>query len=63
MKIADLLLIAPLGFCFGGSAAGVFLDISFSGLCLGITTASGAALGLYWLIELADRRSRVRQLH
>ena len=62
MKITDLLLIAPLGFCLGGSAAGVFLDISFSGLCFAITSASGAALGLYWLIGLADRRSRLRQL-
>ncbi len=62
MKITDLLLIAPLGFCLGGSAAGVFLDIGFSQLCLGISVASIAALGLYWLIGRADRRGRRRHI-
>ena len=60
MKIADLLLIAPLGFCLGGAAAGIFLDIGFSQLCVGISAASIAALGLCWLIGRADRRGRRR---
>ena len=62
MKIADSLLVAPLGFCLLGSVLGGFLDISFSRLCVAIITASIVVLGVYWLLVRGERRGRLRQL-
>ncbi len=67
MKIADSLLVAPLGFCLAGSVLGVFWDVRFSQLCLWITVASGAALMLHWLLgrtrRKGDRFRRPDPLH
>ncbi len=67
MKIADSLLVAPLVFCLAGSAMGVFWDVGFSQLCLGITAASGAALTLHWLLGRTRRKGerfrRANPLH
>ncbi len=56
MKIADSLLMAPLGFCVAGSLLGIFWDVGFSQLCLWITVASGAALTLHWLLGRPQRK-------
>ena len=61
MKLVDSLLLAPLGFCLGGSAAGVFLDIGFSQLCVGISFASAVTLSLYWVLDRLGRRTRLRE--
>ncbi len=55
MKLVDSLLLAPLGFCLGGSAVGMFIDIGFAQLCTGISLASALTLAVYWLLNRVRR--------
>lgn len=61
MRFTDALLIAPLGFCVAAAVLGLLVDISFAQLCLSAAAASGAALGLHWLLGRLGRRARSRQ--
>lgn len=55
MKVADMLLLAPVPVCVVGAAAYVLTDMPLSRLCLLVAGLSLGAILLHWVISRAER--------